>query len=71
MRNHPRRLLLWDEPPDHSVRPSGEPGRPCLKCGGPTVIRPGTPPHHARLDCTRCKAWRWLPKPLAARGGKP
>ncbi len=40
-----------------------ENGPPCPKCGGATIIRPGTPPHYARLDCTECRAWRWLPNP--------
>ncbi len=72
MRNDPsRQLLLWDEPRDHSGRPPGEPGPPCPACGGPTVVGPGTPPHHARLKCTRCRAFRWQPKPRVARGGKP
>jgi hypothetical protein len=71
MRNPCHQLLLWDEPHDHPGRLSGEPGPPCLKCGAPTFARPGTPPHYARIDCTQCKEWRWLPKPLAARGGKP
>lgn len=70
MRDTSHQLLLWGEPPDHPGRPSGESGPPCPKCGRPTVIRPGTPPHHARIDCTRCAKWRWLPKPRAARGGK-
>ena len=44
--------------------PSAEDGPPCLKCGNlNTVVSPGVGPHHARIDCLKCKAWRWLPKP--------
>jgi hypothetical protein len=71
MRNLSHQLLLWDEPHDHPGRLSGEPGPTCPKCGGPTVIKPGSGPHYARMDCTQCGAFRWLPKPRAARGGKP
>ncbi len=37
----------------------------CRKCGSAMVRSPGTPPHHARVDCMNpsCKTWRWLPKP--------
>lgn len=56
--------------PGMAERPtaSGEAGPPCLACGGATVISPGTPPHHARIDCTRCKSWRWAPRPRPERG---
>jgi hypothetical protein len=49
--------------------PVGEPGPPCLACGGPTIISyPDTRgQHHARVDCTRCRAWRWAPKPRPMR----
>jgi hypothetical protein len=52
-------LLLFGPPPP----PTGE-GPPCLKCGHKnTVISPGVGPHHARINCPKCGAWRWLPKP--------
>ena len=54
-----RQLSFFDRP----ATPSGEPGPPCLKCGGATVVSPGSGPHHARADCLSCGAWRWLPKP--------
>ncbi len=38
-------------------------GPPCAKCGGPTVLGPGTQTHHASSRCTQCRAFRWLPKP--------
>jgi hypothetical protein len=51
--------LPFDQP-----APTAEPGPPCLKCGHKdTVISPGVGPHHGRIDCPKCKAWRWLPTP--------
>jgi hypothetical protein len=50
------------------ARPRGEPGPPCLRCGADTVVSEGRGPHHARIDCPRCKAWRWLPKPRPRPG---
>ena len=48
----------------------GGPGPPCLKCRyKDTIISPGVGPHHARVDCPQCKAWRWLPTPRPDRGG--
>jgi hypothetical protein len=45
-------------------RPRGEPGPPCRRCGHvDTIVSPGRGPHYRRLDCPRCKAWRWLAKP--------
>jgi hypothetical protein len=52
--------------------PATEDGPPCLKCGHlNTVISPGVGPHHARIDCPKCKSWRWAPKPppRPERGG--
>jgi hypothetical protein len=45
------------------ARLRGEPGPVCLRCGGDTVVTPGTPPHHQRADCPQCGAWRWVPRP--------
>jgi hypothetical protein len=44
--------------------PPAASGPPCLNCGADTIISypPGRGRHHARIDCTRCRAWRWLPK---------
>ena len=54
-------LELFDQ-----TAPVAETGPPCLKCGHKdTVISPGVGPHHARIDCPKCKAWRWAPKPPA------
>ena len=60
-----RQLSFLDRP----VAPI-EDGPPCVACGGPTVISPGKGPHHARIDCTKCKSWGWLPKPKTERGGR-
>jgi hypothetical protein len=58
-------LELFDRPAAQA-----ESGPPCLKCGHKdTVISPGVGPHHARIDCPKCKAWRWLPTPRPDRGG--
>jgi hypothetical protein len=48
--------------------PRGEPGPPCLNCGHDTIVSPGVGPHHARVDCPRCRAWRWLPRPRPREG---
>jgi len=60
MTDRPRQRTLFDPPEVPAAKADGP---PCLACGGATVISPGTPPHHARIDCTRCRAWRWLPRP--------
>ena len=57
-----RQLQSFEEP--HSSGP------PCLKCGGPTTVSPAKGPHHARIECARCKAWRWLPKASVTRPRK-
>jgi hypothetical protein len=42
----------------------------CLKCGHKdTVLSPGKGPHHARIDCPKCGAWRWMPKPRPEQKG--
>jgi len=46
---------------------AGQSGPPCAKCGAPTVLGPGTKPHHASIRCTQCRAHRWLPKPEPLR----
>jgi hypothetical protein len=52
-------LSLFDQP----AAPA-EDGPPCLACGHKnTVVSPGVGPHHARIDCPKCRAWRWQPKP--------
>jgi hypothetical protein len=53
------------EPPESS----GEPGAPCVACDGPTIITPGVGPHYAKIKCTKCGSWGWLPKPRAPREG--
>jgi len=67
--------LPWGAPPrpDPDGVPLGEAGPPCLACGGATVVSPGSPPHHARVDCLNpaCKSWRWLPKPRPERRARP
>jgi len=61
-----QQLLPFLNPP----KPVGDPGPPCLQCGGATVISPGIGPHHQKISCTRCSSWRWAPKPRpAGRGG--
>jgi hypothetical protein len=55
-----QQLSFFDRP----AAPVGEPGPPCLKCEHlNTVDSPGVGPHCARIDCPKCKAWRWLPAP--------
>lgn len=49
---------------DRPAAPADNDGPPCLKCGHlNTVVTPGVGPHHARIDCPKCKSWRWQPKP--------
>ena len=49
----------------------------CPNCGSTnTAVGPGVGPHHAKLICGDCGAWRWLPKPKvktlwAAEGERP
>jgi hypothetical protein len=44
--------------------PATEDGPPCLKCGHlNTVISPGVGPTPSRIDCPKCRAWRWTPNP--------
>jgi hypothetical protein len=70
-RNDSRIRKAGDLVPSSEIRsihpipaPATEDGPPCLKCGRlNTVISPGVGPHHARIDCPRCNAWRWAPKP--------
>jgi hypothetical protein len=67
MKPRPNQMSLFGRP-----APATEDGPPCLKCGHlNTVISPGAGPHHARIDCPKCKAWRWAPKPPTRpeRGG--
>jgi hypothetical protein len=55
-------------PPVKAFVPESSPA--CLRCGGPMrkSVPPSRGPHHARLDCPACGAWRWAPKPRAAAG---
>jgi hypothetical protein len=66
----PLQLALFDSTPGPEDQRTGrQPGPPCLACGAPTVISyPATRgQHHAKIDCTRCRAWRWAPRPRPTR----
>lgn len=61
-----RQRTFFDKP----AQPVKADGPACLKWHYPdTIITPGKGPHHARIDCPNCGAWRWLPRPRPARGG--
>ena len=58
--------------PDGAVHFSTCPKRPrnnypsnvCIACGSTNIeIGPGVGPHHGKLRCLDCQAFRWLPKP--------
>ncbi len=47
-----------------------ESGPACASCQAPTRIEPGKGPHFAKIVCTRCTTWKWMPKPRSTdRGG--
>jgi hypothetical protein len=60
-----RAFAFLDSPPDPPAARAGtQPGPPCTRCGGYTVVSAGVGPHQARADCAdpACRAWRWLPR---------
>lgn len=50
-----------------------EAGPPCFACGAPTVIKdvvesmPAGFRDRTKIECTRCRAWRWDNRPKASR----
>jgi hypothetical protein len=69
MPRHDSRQLRLDIPGLEPDSPADSPGPPCLSCGGDTVVTypASRGPHHGRIQCADCGAWRWLPKPKTAK----
>ena len=58
------------------IEAAGEPGPPCLHCGAATVIKAAIEPmsrgfrDRARIECTKCRAWRWDTRPRKLKDGE-
>jgi hypothetical protein len=41
--------------------------RPCIVCGGPIEIRPGSRTNYVEAWCGACRFFRWVPRPKGGR----